>query len=314
MARDQGVDLAGVPFDDQGMQVEALPGRPRRRSAGAAARHASSTPCPTFHNPTGVCLANARRRRLVETAAAEKLAGRRGRRVQGAGLRRRRNRPRCGAWRTTSRARATTSCAWAPFPRRWRPACAVAFLRRARRWPNATPSPACSTVAAARASSPPAWWPQMILEGSYDENVARIRTAYAERCRALRVPLCATTLPAGCSVGAVGGGFFTWVNLPDRSDGAGRAPVRGGQRRVVLRRLAVLGRRWRGGHPARLQHVPPRGTARRRRAPWPFDHRGARHRALTGGRPSVPLAGGAGLARFLLVHCLRNSLTCVTAS
>ncbi len=26
MARDQAVDLAGVPFDDQGMQVEALPG------------------------------------------------------------------------------------------------------------------------------------------------------------------------------------------------------------------------------------------------------------------------------------------------
>ncbi len=55
---------------------------------------------------------------------------------------------------------------------------------------------------------------QMILEGSYDENVARVRTAYAERCRALGAAL-RDELPAGCSVGAVGGGFFTWVSLPD---------------------------------------------------------------------------------------------------
>ena len=70
--RDHPVAIEALPFDDEGLDVDAL----ERRLVMA---RATDRPVrllytiPTFHNPTGISLAAARRQRLVEVAAAHGL-------------------------------------------------------------------------------------------------------------------------------------------------------------------------------------------------------------------------------------------------
>lgn len=60
----QGVQIISIPCDQDGMCVEALP------ALLAAHRPALIYTIPNFHNPTGRCLSEPRRRRLVALAAA----------------------------------------------------------------------------------------------------------------------------------------------------------------------------------------------------------------------------------------------------
>ena len=72
IARDLGLDLVAVPLDEDGLDVEALAAAVREvRASGRRPRLVYTV--ATFHNPTGVCLSEARRRRLVELAVEEDL-------------------------------------------------------------------------------------------------------------------------------------------------------------------------------------------------------------------------------------------------
>jgi 2-aminoadipate transaminase len=221
MARDQSVDLVGVPFDGQGMQVEALPGvLAQIRSSGRTPRLLYTI--PTFHNPTGVCLADDRRRRLVEIAAEEKLLV-----VED------------DVYREMAYEGPSPASLWrlahdvpgagdyvvrlGSFSKTLAPGLRCGFL---------TAGPAMAGRIAQSGLFDSGGCPsqftaclvaQMILEGSYDENVAQVGSAYAERCRALLAAL-RGALPVGCSVRATAGGFFTWVTLPDGLTAPGVLP------------------------------------------------------------------------------------------
>ena len=70
--RFNGVTMVPVPVDEQGLDVDALDGTLRRlRSAGTPPRFLYTI--PTFNNPTGVTMPLARRRALLELAAAHGL-------------------------------------------------------------------------------------------------------------------------------------------------------------------------------------------------------------------------------------------------
>ena len=65
--RDHPVEVVGIPLGEEGLDVDALERTlARLRTTGARTRLLYTI--PTFHNPSGVCLAPERRRRLLEIA------------------------------------------------------------------------------------------------------------------------------------------------------------------------------------------------------------------------------------------------------
>jgi DNA-binding transcriptional MocR family regulator len=212
MARDFSCDLVGVPFDDQGMQVDALPDILKHvRSSGRMPRLLYTI--PTFHNPTGVCLADERRERLVQIAAEEHLLI-----VED------------DVYRELAYEGAVPASLWAlahevpgaadyvvrlgTFSKTLAPGLRCGFLTAGVALAERIAQSGLYDSGGCPSQFPACLVAQMILDGSYDENVARVRSAYAERCRALLSAL-REALPAGCSVSAARGGFFTWVGLPD---------------------------------------------------------------------------------------------------
>jgi 2-aminoadipate transaminase len=210
--RDLRLDLVGVPIDHRGLDVDALRVAVARvRARGGAPRLLYTV--ATYHNPTGVSLADERRRRLVELAVEEDLLvveddvyrelhydGPAPRSlwsiavdVDGAtdrvirlgtfsktlapGL-------RCG-WLTSSAARVRQ------------------FAERGVIDSGGCPSQFSACVCA-----------RFLRTGAYDPHLARLRAAYSARRDALVEGLQAE-LPAGCGVALPHGGFFVWVALPE---------------------------------------------------------------------------------------------------
>ena len=211
MARDLSLHLVAVPLDDHGLDVDALAeGVARTRASGRRPRLVYTV--ATYHNPTGTCLSDERRRRLVELAVEEDLLiveddvyrelaydgpapqslWRIAAEVDGAaeriirlgtfsktlapGL-------RCG-WLTSGGARVRQ------------------FTERGVFDSGGCPSQFTACVCA-----------RLLREGVFDENVAHVRSAYGERRDALVGGLRAA-LPDGCSVTSPSGGLFVWVALP----------------------------------------------------------------------------------------------------
>lgn len=72
MARDLSLHLVAVPLDDRGLDVDALAECvARTRATGRRPRLVYTV--ATYHNPTGTCLSDERRRQLVELAVEEDL-------------------------------------------------------------------------------------------------------------------------------------------------------------------------------------------------------------------------------------------------
>jgi 2-aminoadipate transaminase len=168
---------------------------------------------PTFHNPTGVCLADERRRTLLQIAAEERLLV-----VED------------DVYRELSYEGASPASLWAlahevpgavdyvvrlgSFSKTLAPGLRCGFLTA-----GATLAERFAQSGLCDSGGCPSQFTaclvaQMMLDGSYDENAARVRSAYAERCRALLSGL-RESLPAGCSTTSTTGGFFVWVGLPD---------------------------------------------------------------------------------------------------
>jgi len=219
--RDLGVRLAAVPFDEGGLDVDRLPGvLARVRAEGERPRLLYTV--PTFHNPTGVSLAPARRRRLVELAVAEDLLI-----VED------------DVYRELWYGRPAPPSLWSiaaqvdgggehvvrlgSFSKSLAPGLRCGFLTgpagMVERFTDCglLDSAGClsqfsSLIVAA-----------LLRDGSYDGNVARLRRVYGERRDALVGGL-RLALPLGCGCTQPEGGFFLWVSLPPELSAARLLP------------------------------------------------------------------------------------------
>ena len=212
IARDLDLDLVGVPLDDQGLDVDALADAVRRvRAAGRRPRMVYTV--ATFHNPTGVSMSAARRRRLVELAVEEDLLvveddayrelsydgpapaslWRVAADVDGAGER---------VFRLGSFSKTLSPglrCGWLTSG----PGRVAEFAGRGVFDSGGCPSQFSACVCA-----------RLLREGAYDANVQYLRGHYGARRDALVEGL-REQLPAGCGVRRPAGGLFVLVTLPD---------------------------------------------------------------------------------------------------
>jgi len=212
MARDLALDLVGVPLDEHGLDVDALAESvAQTRASGLRPRLVYTV--ATYHNPTGTCLAEERRRQLVELAVAEDLLiveddvyrelaydgpppeslWRIAADVEGA-------RERVIRLGTFSKSLAPgLRCGWLTSGA----ARVQEYVDRGVLDAGGCPSQFSACICA-----------HLLREGAFDTNVARLRDAYRERRDALVEGLRAA-LPDGCSVTSPSGGLFAWVELPD---------------------------------------------------------------------------------------------------
>ena len=204
--RDHPVIIEALPFDEQGLDVEALERRlVEARATGRPVRALYTI--PTFHNPTGISLEAERRRRLVSVAAAYGLLI-----VEDDVYRE--------LWYEGSAPPSLWSLA-APgtvlrlgsFAKTLAPGLRVGWL-------NAAPEQIERVAASGLNDSGgcPSQFAAVAVErflrsGRYEPHVAELRTAYTARRNALAAALMAH-LPVGCGFSVPAGGFFIWVSLP----------------------------------------------------------------------------------------------------
>ena len=204
--RDHPVEIAGVALDGDGLDVAALEATlARLRRAGKRARLLYTI--PTFHNPTGTCLEDARRAHLLALAARYDLLV-----VED------------DVYRELAYDVAAPQALWASDPAA--PVIRLGSFSKSLApglrvgWANARPDLLARLDAAGVLDSGgcvshfAACVVALVLtRGGYDGHVARLRCAYASRRDALGDALRAH-LPAGSSFAVPAGGFFVWVELP----------------------------------------------------------------------------------------------------
>lgn len=212
MARDTGLDLVPVPLDGAGLDVDALAEAARRVRAGGRRPRLVYT-VATFHNPTGVCLAADRRRRLVELAVEQDFVV-----VEDDAYRELSydGPPPTSLWRLAADVDGAAEhvirlgsfsktlspglrCGWLMSgPRR-----VLEFTER-----GVLDSAGCMSQFGACVCA------RLVLEGVYDANVEHLRAHYALRRDALVASL-REHLPEGCGFFRPNGGLFLLVTLPD---------------------------------------------------------------------------------------------------
>ncbi len=212
MARDTRLDLVAVPLDADGLDVEALAQAVKDvRASGRRPRMVYTV--ATFHNPVGVCMSEARRRRLVELAVEEDLIV-----VEDDAYRELwyDAPPPPSLWRIAADVDGADEhvirlgsfsktlspglrCGWLTSG----PERVLEFTERAVFDSGGCMSQFTSLVAA-----------RLVLEGAYAANVEFLRGHYAARRDALVEGL-TEHLPAGCGFARPAGGLFLLVRLPE---------------------------------------------------------------------------------------------------
>ena len=205
--RDHPVAIEALAFDADGLDVDALERRlVEARATGQTVRLLYTI--PTFHNPTGVSLSAARRRRLVEIAAAHKLLV-----IEDDVYRE--------LWYDApappslwSIATPGTVLRLGSFAKTLAPGLRVG-------WVNAAPEQIerIATSGLNDSGGCPSQFAAVVVErflasGSYDPHVAELRAAYTARRDVLAAAL-TERLPTGCAFARPSGGFFIWVALPE---------------------------------------------------------------------------------------------------
>lgn len=205
--RDHPVEVVGVPLGDEGLDVDALERTlARLRAAGRPPRLLYTI--PTFHNPSGVCLAPERRERLLDIARQWDLIL-----------------AEDDVYRELAYDGPAPPSLWsadpeAPvvrlgsFSKSLAPGLRVGWINARRdiveRLTGAgmIDSGGCPSQFAATLVAE-------LLDGSlYETHVAGLRRAYGSRRDALAGAL-REQLPAGCRFAVPAGGFFLWLTLPD---------------------------------------------------------------------------------------------------
>ena len=213
---DHPVTLVPVPVDERGLQVDALAQTVQElKRQGRTVRLLYTI--PTYHNPTGVCLSDDRRRALAALAAAEGFVI-----VED------------DVYRELSYDGPAPASLWSLAPRgvvlrmgsfakSLAPGLRLGWLNgsaeQMRRIADGGLRDSGGGINhfAAMAVG------ELCLSGDFDRQVDRFKSEYRRRRDALLEAL-AEHAPAGCGWTKPGGGFFIWLTLPEGLDAAALAP------------------------------------------------------------------------------------------
>ena len=214
--RDHPLELISIPADEHGLRIDAL------AETIAELRRTGRRPrllycVPTFHNPTGASLQAERRAALVELAAAEQMLI-----IED------------DVYRELSYDGPTPPSLWSLAP----PDMVVRLGSFAKSlapgvrlgWLTAGPRVAGRLIGSGLLDSgggvnhfTSLMVTAFCASDQYDQQIARLRTAYRTRRDALLAGL-AAHLPPSCTWTTPGGGFFVWVRLPEGMDAAALLP------------------------------------------------------------------------------------------
>lgn len=219
-------EVRAVPFDEEGLVVEALPGI-------LASLHAKGRKTgflytiPTFHNPTGITLSDGRRKALVALAAEEGLVV-----VEDDAYRELAfdGPAPPSLW---SLAPAGTVVRLGSFAKSLAPGLRVGFLTADDDFVARFAGQGQLLSGGALSHLPSLLVATYMEDGSYAANVEKLKAGHRERRDALLDAL-SVEMPAGTTWTRPGGGYFTWVTLPSgdaagllatvRSHGSGYVP------------------------------------------------------------------------------------------
>jgi len=214
---DHDVETVPVPMDADGLLVDELADALGRARAGGLRPRLLYT-VPTYHNPTGSCLTEERRLRLVELAAAEELLI-----VED------------DAYRELWYERPPPPSLWAlappgvvvrlgSFSKTLAPGLRAGWLTadadRAGRYAEAGVLESGGHMSNFSAFVVA----ELLAAGGYEEHVRSLRREYGHRRDALVAAL-RRELPAGCRFEVPGGGFFVRVALPAGACATGLLPT-----------------------------------------------------------------------------------------
>ena len=214
--RDHPLELLSIPADEDGLRIDAL------AKMIAALRRTGRRPrllycVPTFHNPTGASLQAERRTALVSLAAAEQMLIIEDdvyRELSYDGP------PPPSLW---SLAPPDTVVRLGSFAKSLAPGVRLGWL-------TAGPTIAGRLIGSGLLDSgggvnhfSSLMVTAFCASGQYDQQIARLRTAYRTRRDTLLAGM-AAHLPPSCTWTTPGGGFFVWVRLPEGMDAAALLP------------------------------------------------------------------------------------------
>jgi len=214
--RDHPLELLSIPADEHGLRIDAL------AEIIAELRRTGRRPrllycVPTFHNPTGASLQAERRAALVALAAAEQMLIIEDdvyRELSYDGP------PPPSLW---SLAPPDTVARLASFAKSLAPGVRLGWL-------TAGPRIAGRLIGSGLLDSgggvnhfTSLMVTAFCASAQYDQQIARLRTAYRTRRDTLLAGM-AAHLPPSCTWTTPGGGFFVWVRLPEGMDAAALLP------------------------------------------------------------------------------------------
>jgi DNA-binding transcriptional MocR family regulator len=210
--RDHPLELAPIPFDLDGLQVERLAELlANMRLAGR--RISFLYTIPTFHNPTGVCLSMDRRRALVDLAAREGLL------IVEDDVYRELAYDGPAPPSLWSLAPSGVVARLGSFAKSLAPGLRLGWLTGDTTLVSRLTG--CGLLDSGGGVNHFASLvvSELCAAGDFEVQGERLRAAYRARRDALLEAL-AASLPAGCTIAPPGGGFFVWVQLPPGSDAA----------------------------------------------------------------------------------------------
>jgi DNA-binding transcriptional MocR family regulator len=208
--RDHHLDLRPIPMDEGGLRVDAL-----ESTLAAVARDGHRVrmlyTIPTFHNPTGVNLADDRRRAVVDVAV------RHGFLILEDDVYRELAYDVEAPPSLFALAPRGTVLRLGSFAKSLAPGVRLGWMNGRsdqikRVWDGGLrDSGGAANYAMGMIVS------ALCASGEYDRHVARLRAAYHERRDAL-VQALESHLPEGCAFDVPGGGYFIWVRVPESID------------------------------------------------------------------------------------------------
>jgi DNA-binding transcriptional MocR family regulator len=215
--RDRHVETVPLPLDEGGLDLEALEAAlVQLRAAGRTVPLLYTI--PTFHNPAGVCLADDRRRSLIELARRHEFVI-----VED------------DVYRELAYEVSPPPALWALDPEA--PIVRLGSFSKSLTpglrvgWVNAPPRLVARIDAAAVLDSGgnPTQFAactvaRLLMDDGYDAHVTRLRAAYGARRDALAEAL-REHAPEGCRWRVPAGGFFIWLQLPQGVRAGALLPV-----------------------------------------------------------------------------------------
>jgi len=215
--RDHPVHVEAVAFDALGLDVDALLRKLDEVRHGGRTVRALYT-IPTYHNPTGVCLAGARRRALVE------LCAERGVLVLEDDVYRELWLDKPSPPSLWSLAPRGVVLRLGSFAKTLAPGLRVGWVNGSTEQIERVAACGLNDSGGCVSQFAASVVARYLQDGHYDAQVERLRAAYRERRDALLAAL-AEHLPDGCSFTIPGGGFFVWVTLPGSAPGQEVLPL-----------------------------------------------------------------------------------------